>query len=63
MTIPVDALAAQPELAFEQARLVISRLRMIRASLPDSAPVDAMFADPVRGNVQDLKLWQALGKR
>jgi len=25
--------------------------------------VDAMFADPVRGNVQDLKLWQALGKR
>jgi hypothetical protein len=63
MTIPVDALAAQPELAFEQARLVISRLRMIRASLPDSAPVDAMFADPIRGNVQDLKLWQALAKR
>jgi len=63
MTIPVDALAAQPELAFAQARLVISRLRMIRASLPDSAPVDALFADPVRGNVQDLKLWQALAKR
>ena len=63
MTIPVDALAAQPELAFEQARLVISRLRMIRASLPDATPVDAMFADPSRGDVQDLKLWQALGKR
>jgi hypothetical protein len=63
MTIPIDALAAQPELAFAQARLVISRLRMIRASLPDATPVDALFADPSRGDVQDLKLWQALGKR
>jgi hypothetical protein len=36
---------------------------MIRASLPNATPVDAMFADPSRSDVQDLKLWQALGKR
>jgi hypothetical protein len=54
MTIPVDALAAQPELAFEQARLVISRLRMIRV-IAGLDSVDAMFADPI-GNVQGQTL-------
>jgi hypothetical protein len=62
LTIPPAVLAAQPELAFEQARLVIARLFMIRSALPDAGKVETLFADPSRASAQDLALWQALSR-
>ncbi len=62
LTIPPEVLAAQPDLAFEQARLVIARLFMIRSSLPDAKRVEDLFADPSRASAQDLALWRALSR-
>jgi hypothetical protein len=62
LTIPPEVLAAQPDLAFEQARLVIARLFMIRSSLPDAQRVEDLFADPTRASARDLELWRALSR-
>jgi hypothetical protein len=62
LTIPPEVLAAQPDLAFEQARLMIARLFMIRSAQPDAKRVEDLFADPSRASAQDLALWQALSR-
>jgi len=62
LTIPPEILAAHPDLAFEQARLVIARLFMIRSALPDAKTVENLFADPSRASEQDLALWRALSR-
>jgi len=62
LKIPPEVLAERPELAFEHARLLISRLRMLQAAVGGSAALEPMFADGNRSNAADHQLWKELGR-